>query len=161
MFKNWPDFNLLQCHVRVLPYEGRQEGVQMDSRTSTKSLSQGPDMLPMHPSLENDTKLFSAYEQWEATSFCFSLLCFSWPHALTYVFPSTMCHRLQNLIVGTAWVGAACCAWWGMGEWSSERSYMMYLDEIDSQTILFKETHTHSTLFCVMNSGAGPHNGIS
>lgn len=112
-------------------------------------------------SLENDTILFSAYEQWEATSFCFSLFCFSWPHALTYVFPSTMCHRLRNLIVGTAWVGAACCAWWGMGEWSSERSYMMYLDEIDSQTILFKETHTHSTLLCVMNSGAGPHDGIS
>ena len=90
--------------VRVAPCESGRSADGLDDLNKVPRLrTRGA----LHTSLPHDVKLFSDYEQWEATSFAFSLLYFSWPHALTSVFPSTKCQRLQNLIVATAG------GWWG------------------------------------------------
>lgn len=168
MFKNWTDFNLLECHVRVLPYEGRQEGVQMDSMPQQKSLSQGPDMLPMHPSLSRE---------WHKIVFClwamrrnkllflFALFLMTTCLDLCLPFqsvPQTAKFNSRNSLgrggmlcmVGNGWVELGkelhdiSTSTWCRWDWQPDHSFQ-------------RNTHTHSTLFCVMNSGAGPHNGIS
>lgn len=96
IFKNWIDFNLPECHVRVLPHEVRQEEWEW---TSTKSLTPGPEVLPMQnlslsPFLSRVTLnylLLISNEKQQASVF---LLCFPEPHAFTYVFHSMMCQKL-------------------------------------------------------------------
>ena len=85
--------------LRVLPCESGRSADGLDDLNKVPRLG---TRGAFHASLSHDMNLFSNYEQWEATSFGFSLLYFSWLHALIKVFPSTMCQRLQNLIVATA-----------------------------------------------------------
>ena len=149
--------------LRVLPCEsGRSADGLGDLNKVPRLGARGA----FHASLSHDMKLFSDYEQWEATSFGFSLLYFSWPHALTYVFPSTMCQRLQNLIVATAWGGGGGRWWCRRGVCTVEhglvqlRKVLYNVFRWDGQPhYSSKETHTqaHRALFCVINSGAGSH----
>ena len=145
--------------LRVLPCGSGRSADALDDLNKVPRLG---TRGAFHASLSHDVKLFSDYEQWEATSFGFSLLYFSWPHALTClpfhnVPETTKFNSSNSWWLGGGWGGGAGgeCAQWSMGwsswEWDGQPHYS------------FKETHTqaHRALFCVINSGAGSHKVLS
>lgn len=155
---NWADFNLLGYHVKS------SCPVSQEECWWTRWPQQGPSLgdercFPCISLMTRICFLIMSNEKQQAlVSLCFIS---SWPHALIYVFPSTMPETTKFNSSNSWGVGVREreCAQWSMG-WSSwERCCTMYLDEMDSHTVLSKETHTqaHRALFCAINSGAGSH----